>query len=109
MKNNIFSYENIAKVYSMLADDESREIFWDRFKYVITKDRKYLLDAVKVGYTYNDNFANESNTRLIELFDHILSEKEECQIVIFGASERAMTIVELLYEFGLLATSRIKR
>lgn len=96
------SLENIMKVYSLLEDEESREIFWDRFKYSVTGEKRFLLDAVSDSYTYNDTFANNSNAALIELFKQIIITDEECEIAIWGASDKAMTIVELLYEFGFL-------
>ena len=94
--------ENIMKVYNLLADEESKAIFWDRLKYTTTGEKRYLLDAVIDGYTYNDTFANTTNVYLAELFKKIIVTKEECEIAIFGASDKAMTIAELLYEFGFL-------
>lgn len=94
--------ENISKVYNLLADEESRAIFWDRLKYATTGNKRYLLDAVIDGYTYNDTFANTTNRNLAELLKKIIINKEECEIAVFGASDKAMTIVELLYEFGFL-------
>lgn len=101
------SFENIMRVYNLLGDDESRAIFWDRFKYSATGEKKYLLDAVIDSYVYNDIFANDSNKALANLFKHVMTSKKECEIAIFGASDKAMTIVELLYEFGLLDAENV--
>lgn len=96
------NFENIMKVYNLLEDEKSRSIFWDRFKYSVSGEKKYLLDAVIDSYTYNDTFANVSNKALAKIFKKIITDKEDCEIVVFGASDKAMTIVELLYEFGFL-------
>ena len=96
------NFENIKTVYNLLEDEESRKVFWDRLKYSITGDKRYLLDAVINSYMCNDVFANETNRNLAELFKKIINNGEECEIVVFGASDKAMTIVELLYEFGFL-------
>ncbi len=100
------SFENIKRVYNLLEDEESKAIFWDRFKYSATGEKRYLLDAVKDGYRFNSLFANVSNVELCELFSKILKSREECEIVIWGATDKAMTIVELLYEFGFLDTEK---
>lgn len=102
------NFENAAKVFELLGDDESKAIFWNRLKYSITGRREYLLDAVMDSYKYNDTFANESNKKLAELFKRIMTTNETCNIVIWGASDKAMTIVELLYEFGLLEEDSIR-
>jgi FkbM family methyltransferase len=98
-------FEDAEKVYELLSDEESKAIFWDRLKYSITGNKEYLLDAVIDGYTFNSTFANESNVKLAELLKKIIVNHEECEIAVFGASDNAMTIVELLYEFGLLDDS----
>jgi len=95
-------FENIRKVYNLLEDEESRAIFWDRLKYWVTGEKRYLLDTVIDSYTYADTFANVSNIALTELFKQIIVSNEECEIVVWGASDKAETIVELLHEFGFL-------
>lgn len=95
-------FGDINKVYNLLCDEESKAVFWDRFKFSVTGNKRYLLDAVSEAYTYNDTFANESNVKLNEVFKHVIDNRKECEIAVWGASDKAAIIVQLLYEFGFL-------
>ena len=97
-----FSFNDVKLVMSLMADEESKAIFWERFKFAVTGEKRFLLDAVSDSYKYNEIFANPSNIALVEILKLLSNTKEKSEIVIFGASDKAMTIVELLYEFSFL-------
>lgn len=97
-----FSFNDVKLVMNLMADEESKAIFWERFKFAVTGEKRFLLDAVSDSYKYNEIFANPSNIALVEILKLLSNTKEKSEIVIFGASDKAMTIVELLYEFSFL-------
>lgn len=100
-------FEKVKCAFDLMCDEESRAIFWDRFKYSATTDKRYLLDAVSDSLYYNRNYRNTSNVSLNNVLKKIISNQEDCEIAVWGATDKAMTIVELLYEFGFLDNPKI--
>lgn len=99
-------YQNTKKVYEMLEDELSKKVFLNRLLYSISGSEKYLMHMVEDSYREKRN-RYYTNDKLLLLCEKICSEQKTCRIALFGGGGGAMTVLQLLYEYGMLANPNI--
>ena len=101
------SYQNMIKVYEMLEDNLSKKIFLNRLLYSISESEEHIMHMIGDCYREKRNKCH-ANEELLILCEKICSEQKTCRIALFGGGEGAMTVLQLLYEYGMLTNPNIE-
>ena len=94
-------YQEIKNVYELMEDDLSKKVFLNRLLYSISDSKKYIIHMVRDSHGNRLN-RYRANEQILQLCEKIYTNHKPCRIALFGASEKAMTVIQLFYEYGML-------
>lgn len=100
-------YEDIINVYKMLEDDLSKKVFLNRLLYSISELKEYLMHMVRDSYREKRG-KYHVNEKLLLLCERICMERKPCRIALFGTGDGAITVIQLLYEYGMLTNPDVE-
>ena len=80
---------DFKKIYNSLGDERSKNIFFNRFMYSVSADKKYIRKMIDDEIEYYSN-----NDQMFQLFQWLESRKGK--IVVFGAGFAGTCVVETL-------------
>lgn len=101
-------YDDFIKVYNMLEDDLSKRVFLSRAMHAMSGERKFLLNMIKDSYSEIGYYINSANDMLLKLCMRLQDTQKKSKVAVFGTGGGAVTVIQLLYEYGMLENKNVE-
>lgn len=89
MKDELCGLSDFTKVYQMLSDDESKDIYLKRINYLVTHDFKYIQEII-------DTYIPQFKPRYATVADQIARITEDKDFVLYGAGKDGSRLLPYL-------------